>query len=79
MWAVAISERPPTQRFRCAAHQGRQPAQLTHCFFSCPRDLLGKALPLAAVVWFDSARPMIWTPPATLRHRNVPKLEMGSS
>ena len=47
MWAVPIAERPPTQRFRCAARQGRQPAQLTHCSFPYARDLLGKALPLA--------------------------------
>jgi len=57
MWAVAILERPHRSGKPCAAHQGRRPAELTHRFFSYMRGLLGKALPMAAVVWFDSPRP----------------------
>jgi hypothetical protein len=34
---------------------------------------------MAMPVRFDSARPMIWTPPAPCGIVIVPKLEMGSS
>ena len=50
--AVGSPRSPP-----CAARQRRQPAELTHRSFPIRRDLLGKALPLVTVVWFDSPRP----------------------
>jgi hypothetical protein len=42
---------------RCAARQGRQPAELTHCFFSYERGRRGEALPMVTVERFDSPRP----------------------